>query len=185
MRISWFIVASIVFGSDLALSGCGDDHHEDDRHQEDGGDHHAGPGACGTIDNCRDTVELDEGLAVAGEDAEFTLTVVTHNALSPDDNEWTVELTDATGDPVADAELTVDVWSVDCMHPGPLEADTVTTDADGRATLHPVTAHGGPWDVIAGAKSGSTTDTITLHLCVPDDKHGRSTDPHDDEADGG
>ena len=136
-----------------------------------------------TVANCEDTVDLEEGLAIEGKGGKFTLTVDTHTTLAPEDNEWGVTLTDAAGDPVGDAALTVSTWSVDCMHGGPVAPEKVATSADGSTTVHPVAAHGGPWDVIVEVDAGDDTDTITLHLCIAGAGHP-GTDPHDEE-DGG
>lgn len=164
----------VTFATTLAALGCGDDAAT----PADGdADQHTGEGACGNVDNCIDTVDLEEGLAVEGEEGNFTLTVNAHSALAPEDNVWGVTLTGASGDPVANAKLTVDVWSVDCMHGGPLEAVFFAAGADGTATLNPVAVHGGPWDVIVKVESGSVSDTITIHLCIPGEGHG-GTDAH-------
>lgn len=159
----------VVFGS-LALAlgalGCGDG--DSGGHEaEHNTNHHEGPGACGKVANCMDTVTLAEGLATEGEEGKFTLTVDAHTPLTTD-NEWMVSLTDADGGAVADAKLNADVYSVDCMHGGPNPAEDVTTDAGGKATIHPVSIHGGPWDVIVKVESGSDTDTVTVHLCIPE-----------------
>ena len=169
----------------LVMSGCEDDAHDDSDGQVDEHAHaDAGNGGCGDVANCEGTVDLEEGLAIEGKDGKFTLTVDSHNTLAPEDNEWGVTLTDATGDAVGNATLTVDVWSVDCMHGGPLPPEDVETGADGTAVLQPVTAHGGPWDVIVKVKAGSVTDTITVHLCISGAGHP-GTDPHADEDAGG
>jgi hypothetical protein len=180
MRTS-LVATLLAIGTVTAAAGCGDDHgHGAAGGGGTGDDHHAGDNACGKVENCMDTVDLEEGLSVDGENGLFTLTIDGHNTLAPKDNEWMVTLSDAAGDPAANVTLTVDVWSVDCMHGGPLPPEKLTTDADGKATLTPVTAHGGPWDVNVEAKSGATTDTIQVHLCIPGEDHSEGTEHHGD-----
>lgn len=169
----------------LGTSGCDDHGHDDsDAHVDEHTHADGGNGGCGDVHNCMGTVDLEEGLAIEGKDGEFTLTVDSHSTLAPEDNEWGVALTDSAGNAVGNATLTVDVWSVDCMHGGPLPPDVLTTDADGRATLHPFAAHGGPWDVLVKVKAGSASDTITVHLCIPGAEHP-AADVHAEEDAGG
>ena len=63
-----------------------------------------------------------------------------------------------------------------------IDARVVTTDADGHANVDPVTAHGGPWNVIFEIEAEGTTDTVTVELCVDGGEHGAT---HDPLADGG
>lgn len=167
----------------LVTSGCDDHAHDDsDAHANEHGHADGGNGGCGDVANCEGTIDLEEGLTIEGKNGKFTLTVDSHNTLAPRDNEWAVALTDSAGDPAGNVKLTVDVWSVDCMHGGPLPPEDVETGADGKAVLQPVTAHGGPWDVIVNVKSGSVTDTITVHLCISGASHPGTHSPADEDA---
>lgn len=169
----------------LVTSSCEDNGHDDvDAHVDEHAHADGGNGGCGDVANCEGTVDLEEGLAIEGKHGKFTLTVDSHNTLAPEDNQWGVTLTDSAGDAVGNATLTVDVWSVDCLHGGPLPPEDIETDADGKALLQPVTAHGGPWDVIVKVKSGSVSDTITVHLCISGDGHPGTHLEADEDAGG-
>lgn len=150
---------------------------------------HGGHTTCGLQENCGRTEEvtLEVGLEADGADGNFVLHLHMHNTLAPEGNEWMIMIVDDAGSAVADATVSASTWSDDCSHPGPTAPEVVTTDAAGLATIHPVTAHGGPWDVILEIDAAGTTDTITIPLCIPGESHDLGDGGvHDEEtADGG
>jgi hypothetical protein len=137
---------------------------------------------CGLIENCVDTLELQEGLEVEGNDGNFSLHVHMHTDLAPSGNEWMIMIENADGDPVANADITADVYSVDCMHGGPNPPEELTTNDMGMVTIMPETLHGGPWDVIVTVDDGTDTDTIVVPLCIEGGSHGEhDAGMHDDD----
>ena len=164
----WF---GTVLAAALAMHGCGDssgDGSGDDHDADHTADHEHGAGGCGNVDNCMDTLDLEAAslpLTIEGEDGNFNVMLhMFSDPLQPSPNDWMVMLMDEDG-PVAGGELSVSTWSVDCMHPGASE-ETVTTDDEGMAMVHPETLHGGPWEVIFEASANGMTDTITFNLCI-------------------
>ena len=85
------------------MASCGDDASPGDA------DAHADESTnCGLEANCMDTVELEEGLKVDGRDGVFSVEVVSHEPLTPEDNEFVLRVFDADGADVTDATLTVE-----------------------------------------------------------------------------
>lgn len=172
MRARFPLSALVLLVVGSAAAGCEEDEHVHAAIDSGEGDGH-GHETCGLQENCGrpEEVTLEGVLSVDGAGGTFTLHVHDHSALSIDDNEWTVMIVDATGASVANGEVTVSTWSDDCMHYGPTAPATVTTDSAGLATIAPVAAHGGPWDVILEVSADGMTDTITVPLCIPGGTH--------------
>lgn len=160
-------VFSCALASSLLALGCGDDH----LHSEaDGGDSHSHD-SCGLVENCKDTVELTEGLTVTSKQGSFVVKVLEHEPLSIEDNSFVLGIEDDSGAEVKDADVTQDVFSVDCMHGGPLPPQHIGANADGHYEVHPFHEHEGPWNTTLKITKGGVTDTATLSLCVPEGHH--------------